>query len=105
MNTSPLLDPKEIQLDVLELITENAAIGLAAHDAGGLLAGRERYAAYPTDYVIEWTQSMLKTLTGQGLVVCKDDRYFPGKPSILQDTPDDPAEYLPSGVIDRSSSQ
>jgi hypothetical protein len=41
MKTSLLLDPKVLQVDVLGLLAENAAIGFAADDVSGLLAGRE----------------------------------------------------------------
>jgi hypothetical protein len=54
---------------------------LAADDVRGLLAGRDRYAAYPADYLLEWAQSMLEKLIGLGLIIRKDDCYFPGKPA------------------------
>jgi hypothetical protein len=63
---------------VLELLAENAVIGPVAA-AGALLAERERYVAYPADYVLEWARSMLEKLAGQGLVVEKDGHYFPGQ--------------------------
>ena len=77
MKTSPMLDPKALQADMLELINQTKPIGLTADEASSLVAGREKYALYPEEYVREWTASMLENLRGEGQVVLDGGRYFP----------------------------
>jgi hypothetical protein len=84
MKTSPRIDPKVLQADMLELINDNKHIGLNADEAGSLLAGRETYATYHEEYVRTWTLSMLEKLAGQGLIVLKGDRYFPAELAAAQ---------------------
>ena len=79
MKTSPIQRPEVLQADILELINQTKPIGLAADEAGSLLASREKYALYPAKYVREWTKSMLEKLRGQGLIVLTGDCYFPAE--------------------------
>jgi hypothetical protein len=81
MKTSPMIDPKVLQPDVLGLFTNGTVHGLTIEEVTSVLAGRERYAKYPKDYIREWVESMTAKLCGQGLIVGKADRYFPAEPA------------------------
>jgi hypothetical protein len=78
MKMSPMIDPKTLRIDTIELLSQTGPLGLTVDEASKLLAGREHYDCYPPDYVREWTESMLHKLYGQGAITCKDDRYFSG---------------------------
>jgi hypothetical protein len=81
MKPSNMIDPKVLQVDVLELLAPRKLAGAAAGTIAGLLASQEAYATYPDDYIFEWVVSMLEKLAGQGLVVLKGGHYFPVKPA------------------------
>ena len=78
---SPMIDPKVLQADVLKLMTNDTVRGLTVNEVSSVLVNRDEYVQYQADYVLEWTQSMLDKLCGQGLVVLKGNRYFPAEPA------------------------
>jgi hypothetical protein len=97
-----MIDQERLQNDVLQLVNRRDVDGMSTVDVDAILSRREMYARYTDDHLYKQIKATLHELYRLGLIVLKEGgRYFP-LPSILQDTPARPEEYLPPEVIERA---